>query len=75
MAKWIDFIERPSTGKTRRFSVVSIDALVMLGDIRFYPQWRKFAFFPQPETLFEADFLRDIAQFFEDRTKEWRARL
>jgi len=59
--------------KTLIWRVESRDApYVKLGEVRFYPQWRKYCFFPADRTLFEPDCLRDIAQFCEDKTVEWR---
>lgn len=31
-----------------------------LGQIRFYPQWRKFVFYPKADTLFDSNCLEDI---------------
>lgn len=43
-----------------------------LGEIKFVGGWRRFAFFPYGNTLYEQDCLRDIADFCEARTKAWR---
>ncbi len=32
-----------------------------LGQIRFYPQWRRFVFYPKADTLFDSSCLEDIA--------------
>lgn len=39
-----------------------------LGRIRWFGRWRKYAFEPAPNTIFEQDCLRDIAAFCEDLT-------
>ena len=31
-----------------------------LGQIRFYPQWRRFVFYPKADTLFDSNCLEDI---------------
>ena len=31
-----------------------------LGQIRFYPQWRRFVFYPKADTLFDSNCLQDI---------------
>jgi hypothetical protein len=46
-----------------------------LGEVKFYPQWRKYSFFPASQTLFEHVCLRDIAEFCEEATAEWRKSL
>ena len=70
--KWISIQETPGTGKTKRFYVMTADRTTDLGTIRFYPKWRKYAFYPNPDTLYEVDCLRDIAQFCADETAAWR---
>jgi len=71
--KWIEFhrIEQ-SLRKTEVYNVQATERRVHLGQVRFWPKWRAFAFFPDPQTLFEKDCLRDIADFCEEKTKEWR---
>jgi hypothetical protein len=46
-----------------------------LGQVKFYPQWRKYSFFPALQTLFEQDCLRDIADFCAAETALWRKSL
>lgn len=72
MAKWIEFVEVPFTGKTKRFTVRSLGGGGELGTVGFYPRWRKYSFFPNPNTLYESDCMRDIAQFCEEQTQAWR---
>lgn len=45
---------------------------VLLGEIRWYGAWRKYAFFPSQQTLFEEVCLREIAMFIENRTQAHR---
>lgn len=75
--KWIHFdLQAPDGRKTQRWIVWSGKEGFEgseLGQVKFYPQWRKYSFFPASQTLFEADCLRDIATFCEDETKKWRA--
>lgn len=73
--KWIVIDKIEGTGKTKCFNVRTLDRFVLLGRISFYSRWREYAFFPYTGTLYEADCLRDIAQFCEDQTKLWRKAL
>jgi hypothetical protein len=73
--KWINIIPAHGRGKTKRWCVMTADGSTELGWISFYSRWRKYSFFPNPETLYEADCLRDIANFCETETKLWRASL
>jgi hypothetical protein len=71
MGKWIDIHEITANTKTKRFAVTTKDG-DSLGEIRFFPTWRKYSFYPYGQTVYEADCLRDIAQFCADETAAWR---
>ena len=77
MPSWIKFIETPAVlgRKTRVWNIYTQKEDFEgqnLGEIKFYPQWRKYAFFPARQTLFEQDCLREIATFCEAETTRWR---
>jgi hypothetical protein len=74
--KWIRFTKgAPRYGmKTFTFFVLSAENDSLLGTVRWYSHWRRYAFFPDPKTVFEQDCLRDIADFCAERTREHRAR-
>jgi hypothetical protein len=74
--RWIEMVDASDVGaKTRRWDVWTKDRVAFLGVVKFYPRWRKYAFFPNANTLYEADCLRDIARFCEEETSRWRAGL
>jgi hypothetical protein len=80
MAKWIwiEFVLRVNSvlppRKTLQWEVRPVaDAGNPLGEVRWYGRWRKYCFFAEPSTIYEQDCLRDIAQFCEEKTKEFRA--
>ena len=64
--KWIyaDYLCPSKSGKTKIYQVMA-DTGTHLGDIKWYAPWRKYAFFPEPDTIYEQDCLRDIAGFLE----------
>ena len=68
--KWIyiDCLCSSKSGKTKIYQVMA-DTGQHLGDIKWYASWRKYAFFPEPNTLYEQDCLRDIANFLEEIKK------
>ena len=72
--KWIRFVDEPTARglKTRRWSVVMAQGNFRLGQVCWFGPWRKYSFYPDPATLFEATCLRDIAEFCEAQTKEHR---
>ena len=45
-----------------------------LGYIRWFARWRKYAFSPITNTVFEETCLREIAQFVEEETQAHRAK-
>lgn len=63
--KWITIQELKDldTGKTQVFQVLAKQDGVLLGTIKWFGRWRKYAFFPEPETVYENDCLNDISIF------------
>lgn len=45
-----------------------------LGTVAWFSHWRKYAFSPASNCIFEQDCLRDLAQFMEERTNEHKAK-
>ncbi len=75
--KHIEFSRsRPSkSGKTRIWRVLAdahIEMPCSIGEIRWYGAWRRYAFFPGRDTLFEQDCLRKIADFCEKQSRKLR---
>lgn len=70
--KWIAtaFEGMSDSGKTHRMVIVSKESGDRLGEIRWYGAWRKYAFFPDAETLFENQCLQDIAEFLDKLMQE-----
>lgn len=66
--KWIRFDEYQGPGVTKIWRVCARENGQPLGTIRWLARWRKYCFFPGPETVFEQDCLRDIAGFIEQQT-------
>lgn len=64
MSKWIDFVQMGRTDKTLIWDVVTKDGVV-LGQIKWFGRWRKYSFYPKPETIYEQTCLRDIAAFID----------
>jgi len=63
-----------STRVTDIFAVRARGTAATLGEIRWHWSWRKYCFFPKPNTLFDHGCLRDIANFCESETRKHRAR-
>ena len=67
MSKWIEFIQMRRTEKTIIWDVVTKDGGVVLGEIKWFGRWRKYSFYPKPETVYEQACLRDIAAFIDEQ--------
>lgn len=74
-SKHLLFKEGPSKPKTKTWWVVNKHSDTHLGNIGWFAIWRKYAFFPNQETVFEQDCLIDIADFIENKTKEHKEKL
>lgn len=74
MAKWIRFVQVPPSHlrKTDIWRVEAVDGGGLLGTVRWWGGWRRYCFFPEAGTLYEQDCLRDIAEFCEAETREYR---
>jgi hypothetical protein len=70
--KWIRIVEtgKSSSGKTKIYEVQDrFYPERILGMIKWLPSWRRYAFFPEPETFYEEQCLKDIALFLEVETR------
>ena len=72
MGKHLEFHEGPPKPKTRTWFVVNSHDNFHLGWIGWFGRWRKYAFYPKPDTVYEEDCLRQIAEFCVDATKSRR---
>ena len=59
----MELIERKP--KTVVFEVQTKNDQTRLGIIKWYPNWRQYSFFPEPETIFSKGCLADINSFIE----------
>jgi len=65
-ANWIAFHLYEDTGKTKKYLVVTKECFPKkLGEIKWFGKWRKYSFFPEPNTIFENQCLNDIIKFIE----------
>ena len=70
--KWI-FVEQIFTPwkKTAEWEVFSKEG-GSLGIIKWKANWRKYAFFPYDHAYFEQTCMRELADFIEQETKEYK---
>ena len=65
---YIRFVEGPPKPRTKTWWVVTRDDDIHLGWVGWFGRWRKYAFYPKPDTVYEQVCLRDIALFCETQT-------
>ncbi len=61
--KWIAAREVADTGKTKVYAIVTKDGGTQLGCVKWFGRWHQYAFFPDPETVFEQTCLNDLRAF------------
>jgi len=55
---------------TQVWNVAASDNGEALGQVRWYPSWRRYCFYPKAGTIFDADCLAEIATFCSLKTKD-----
>lgn len=72
--KWILFREDdPSPGQIRRtrlWHVISRKRGNIIGEIKWYPGWHRYALFPTPNTVWDEICMRDVAEFCQEQTND-----
>jgi len=73
ISKWLTITEigKSDSGKTLIWNVANGDE-EFLGYVKWFGKWRKYAFFPAEDTIFEEECLRDLSFFCEQSTREHR---
>jgi len=71
---WIEFLQsgRSKSGKTWIWIVETVHG-ESLGEIRWKSQWRRYALYPNDDTVWEKSCLRQIADFCEKKTEEHKS--
>lgn len=74
--KYITIATNLEASRNRKTTTVwdirTSDGAFMLGQVKWFSRWRKYAFFPEAGTLYEERCMRDIADWCEASTKEHR---
>ena len=64
---WIEFVIMGRTDKTFLWDIALKESGVVLGRVKWFGRWRKYAFFPADGTIYETTCLRDIAAFLDEQ--------
>ncbi len=74
--KWLEIRKVPSKKPDKKTNVYHVLATysgeVRLGEIKWFGKWRRYAFFPASDTVYEPTCMRDISQFLDDLANERR---
>ncbi len=74
-SKYMEFDKIGDTGKTEIWNILkkttgdfSLESShqFILGQIKWYPQWRQYCFFPSPSSVFNIGCMRDIMRVIRD---------
>lgn len=68
---FLTYSEVHTKGVTKRWQVLSSGTL--LGFVSWFAHWRRYTFYPMPQTVFDASCLRDVAQFCQSETDKRKA--
>ena len=68
--KWIRFEFDQQLPKTQKWSVVNKSSGEPIAEIEWYPTWRQYVFFPEPDTVFNDGCLETIIAFIKRLNKE-----
>jgi len=68
-----EFVGRTESGKTCIWDVKSRGNSAPLGQVKWYDAWRKYVFYPSPNTLFDYSCLQEIALFCHTNTRSHNA--
>jgi hypothetical protein len=66
--KYIEFNLVEQKPKTSIWAVRNIASQIILGYIKWHPQWRQYCFFPESDTIFSVGCLNDINSFIIEET-------
>ena len=64
--KWLNIALLDHTDKTAKYTVRNKENNVLLGIIKWFGSWRKYAFFPCSDMVFETQCLSDITGFLNE---------
>lgn len=64
-SRYLEFIHTENKPKTKVWEVQSKEHGFNIGQVRYYPAWRQYSFFPYEGTIYSRECLNDIIKFIE----------
>ncbi len=66
-SKWIFFEKYEDTGKTQKYNIkTKTNPPIKIGVVKWFGRWKQYSFYPEPDTIFEKQCLKDIIAFIEN---------
>ena len=73
-SKWVDFYEIEMKGKiTKTFQVATKNG-DGIGRIKWFSNWRQYCFFPDENTLYNSECMKDVSEFIDGLMQERKER-
>lgn len=63
-------VEAPKNFKTKIWDVTTLDRSGLVGQVRWFTQWRKYVFHASANTIFDFDCMTEIAEFTKKQTED-----
>lgn len=60
-------------GKTKKYVIISNSDNTSLGEVKWFGRWRQYCFFPDADTVWNKECLKDIIDFTDRMNQEHRA--
>jgi len=73
--KYIDFVLYERKPKTDVYDIKSKESGDLLGQVKWFSRWRKYAFFPVHKTVWEQECLGDVIAFLNKLKEERKEKL
>ena len=67
--KYITMIKKEDKPKTSVFDVYTKSGDTVLGEIKWFPRWRQYCFFPEDDCVFSKGCMADINDFMDEQMK------
>lgn len=71
---WIELARASESGRTHVWHVRSKSSGDLLGRVAWFGRWRQYAFHPVGDTVYNAQCMRDLADFCEWQNREKKRR-
>jgi hypothetical protein len=76
LSKYLNFTRNVNREEGRKTEVWAVESMadILLGEIRWYPNWRQYAFFPSTATVFNHDCLDVIGIVLRSLNEKHRSK-